>query len=66
MQLDLALLQIEANYFSEQNFNIFVTREDLSNRCCDLGRGQSGRSDLVKQGLKSVMVSSIHHGNLHR
>jgi len=57
--------QIELSDFLKQHFNIGVSSQYPANRRGNFTRGQAGGRDLVKQGLKSMVVLAVHDSNLN-
>ena len=64
VQLCCAPCEVEAGNLAEQNFDVVMFCKDLANGRCNLSRGQSSRSDLIKQWLKGVVILPVYHRNL--
>src|SRR5262245_10416786 len=53
-------IEIDSLNFAEQHRDIRVTRQHGSNRRGDVGRTQAGSCDLIKKGLKQVIVPPVN------
>ena len=66
VHLDDASLQIEAQHFAQQDFDVGVLGEDVANGRGDLSRRNTGSRHLVQQRLEGVMILAIEQRDLHR
>src|SRR5690606_14601077 len=64
-QSNAPFLQIDIDHIFHQHGEIRFVRENGANRLRDVGRGQTGRSDLIEQWLKKVMIRPINHRDAH-
>ena len=59
-----AIWDIEIDDFSQQDLTVLLPANDGTNRRCDVGGRETARGNLVKQGLKKVVVVPIDNRNL--
>ena len=58
--LDPASRQIDAGDLGHQNRDVRMTSQDMPNRRGDCWRRQACRGDLIKKGLKYVMIGAVN------
>src|SRR6516162_4482151 len=59
-------IEVEADHFAEQHFNILVSRQNLADGCRDFGRRKSCRRHLVEQWLEGMVVLPVDQSYLYR
>src|ERR1039458_9877165 len=64
LQEHLPAREIEVPHLIHQHSDLGTRGEDGTNRLRNIRRGQAGGRDLVKQGLKQMMVGTVNQSHL--
>ena len=57
------MLEIEADYITDQHLDILLASHHAANRRRDVGRRQGGQRHLIQEGLESVVILAVHDGD---
>ena len=58
-QPDLARGHVDRRRLFEQHARVLLAAQDGANGIGDIARGETGRCNLIQQGLKEVMISAV-------
>jgi len=59
------VLKVEAQHLAQQDLDILVLGENVTDGSCDLRRRDARRRHLIQKRLEGVMVLAIQEGDLY-
>jgi len=65
VELDDLGVEIDRACFGKEHLRVLLRAEDATNRDGDVARIERGRSHLIEERLKQVMIAPIDQGHSH-